>query len=102
MGMQTDILASQVLVADGQMLDQAGNTIGRARIKSIRIIPTASSAGSVVFKDGGAGGTTRLTVTVYPASTGPDYMLLPGEGLLFNTNIYADITTVSSVMVFYG
>jgi len=102
MGMQTDVLASQVLIADGQMLDQAGNAIGRARIKSIRIIPTASSAGSVVFKDGGASGTTRLTVTVFPSSTGPDYMLLPGEGLLFTTNIYADITTIGSVMVFYG
>jgi hypothetical protein len=56
----------------------------------------------VVFKDGGASGTTRLTVTVYPASTGPDFMLLPGDGLLFNTDIYADITTIGSVMVFYG
>ena len=102
MAMQTDVLASRVLITDGQMLDQAGNNIGRARIKAIRIIPTASSAGSVVFKDGGATGTTRLTVTVYPASTGPDFMLLPGEGLLFNTDIYADITTIGSVMVFYA
>jgi hypothetical protein len=102
MAMQTDVLASRVLITDGQMLDQAGNAIGRARIKAIRIIPTASSAGSVVFKDGGATGTTRLTVTVYPASTGPDFMLLPGEGLLFNTDIYADITTIGSVMVFYA
>ena len=102
MAMQTDVLASQVLVADGQMLDQAGGTIGRARVKAIRIIPTASSAGSVVLKDGGINGTTKLTVTVYPASTGPDYMLMPGEGLLFTTNIYADIATVGSVMVFYG
>jgi hypothetical protein len=102
MAMQTDVLASRVLITDGQMLDQAGNAIGRARIRAIRIIPTASSAGSVVFKDGGATGTTRLTVTVYPASTGPDFMLLPGEGLLFNTDIYADITTIGSVMVFYA
>ena len=102
MVMQTDVLASQVLISDGQMLDQTGNTIGRARIKAIRIIPTASSAGSVVFKDGGVNGATKLTVTVFPASTGPDYTLLPGEGMLFNTNIYADITTIASVMVFYG
>jgi hypothetical protein len=102
MGMQTDILASQVLIADGQMTDQAGNNIGRARVKAIRIIPTASSAGTVVLKDGGASGTTKLTVTVFPSSTGPDYMLMPGEGLLFSTDIYADITTVGSVMVFYG
>lgn len=102
MAMQTDVLASQPLVADGQMLDQAGNTIGRARVKAIRIIPTASSAGSVVLKDGGAGGNTKITVNVFPASTGPDYMLMPGEGLLFQTNIYADITTIASVTVIYG
>ena len=102
MAMQTDVLASQPLVADGQMLDQAGNVIGRARVKAIRIIPTPSSAGSVVLKDGGASGNTKITVNVFPAATGPDYMLLPGEGLLFQTNIYADITTIASVTVIYG
>jgi hypothetical protein len=102
MGMQTDILASRVLVEDGQMLNQAGDSIGRARIKSIRIVPTASTAGTVVFKDGGASGTTRLTVSVFAGTTGADYMLLPGEGLLFTNDIYADISTVASVTVFYG
>jgi len=102
MGMQTDIVASRPLTADGQMLDQSGTAIGRARIKAILIIPTASTAGSVVFKDGGASGTTRLTINVFAGTTGSDYMLLPGEGLLFTTNIYADITTIGSVMVFYG
>ena len=102
MAMQTDVLASQPLTADGQMLDQNSLVIGRARVKAIRIIPTASSSGSVVLKDGGASGNTKITVNVFPASTGPDYMLLPGEGLLFQTNIYADITTISSVTVIYG
>jgi hypothetical protein len=39
MGMQTDVLASQARTDDGQLLDQAGNTIGRARIKSVYIVP---------------------------------------------------------------
>jgi hypothetical protein len=102
MAMQTDVLASLPLTADGQMLDQNSLVIGRARVKAIRIIPTASSAGSVVLKDGGASGNTKITVNVFPASTGPDYMLLPGEGLLFQTDIYADITTIASVTVIYG
>jgi hypothetical protein len=60
MGMQADILASAIRTDDGVLNDQAGNAIGRTRIKAIRIIPTASTAGTVVFKDGSASGTTRL------------------------------------------
>lgn len=102
MGMQADILASAIRTDDGVLNDQAGNAIGRARIKAIRIIPTASTAGSVVFKDGSASGTTRLTVNVFAGTTGADYMLLPHEGLLFTSGIYVDVTTIASVMVFYG
>ena len=101
MSMQTDVLASAVRTTDGQLLNQAGDTIIRARIKSIYIVPTAS-AGSVVFKDGGAGGTTRLTVDTVASATQPTYLLLPGEGLLFSTNIYVDVTNIGYVMVFYG
>ncbi len=101
MSMQTDVLASAVRTTDGQLLNQAGDTIIRARIKSIYIVPTAS-AGSVVFKDGGAGGTTRLTVDTVASATQPTYLLLPGEGLLFSTNIYVDVTNIGFVMVFYG
>ena len=102
MAMQTDVLASAIRTDDGALNNQAGDAIGRARVKSIRIVPTASTAGSVVFKDGGANGPTRLTVNIFAGTTGADYMLLPGEGLLFSTNIYVDVSTVASVMVFYG
>ena len=101
MAMQTDVLASAVRTTDGQLLDQAGDTIIRARIKSIYIVP-AATAGSVVFKDGGANGTTRLTVNTVASATQPTYMLMPGEGVLFSTNIYVDVTNIGFVMVFYG
>lgn len=101
MAMQTDVLASGVRTTSGQLADQAGNNLGRNRIKAIYIIP-AAGAGSVVFKDGGSSGTTKLTVNTLAASTAPDYILLPGEGLLFQTDIYVAVTTVASVMVFYG
>ena len=101
MAMQTDVLASAVRTTDGQLLDQAGDTIIRARVKSIYIVPSGT-AGSVVFKDGGANGTTRLTVNTVASATQPTYLLLPGEGLLFSTNIYVDVTNIGSVMVFYG
>lgn len=101
MGTQTDVLASAVATADGQLDDQAGNDIGRARVKAIYIVPSGT-AGSVVFKDGGASGSTKMTVNTVASATQPTYFHLPGEGILFQTNIYVDVTTIGSVMVFYG
>jgi hypothetical protein len=99
--MQTDVLASAVRTTDGLLADQAGNTLGRNRVKAIYIIP-AAGAGSVVFKDGGASGTVKMTVNTLASSTAPDYILLPGEGLVFQTDIYVDVTDIASVMVFYA
>lgn len=101
MAMQTDVLASAVRTTDGLLADQAGNTLGRNRIKAVYIVPD-TVAGSVVFKDGGASGSVRLTINTLASSTTPDYVLIPGEGLLFQTDIYVDLTSVVSVMVFYG
>ena len=101
MAMQTDVLASGVRTTSGQLADQAGNDLGRNRIKAIYIVP-AAGAGSVVFKDGGVSGTTRLTVNTLASSTAPNYLLLPGEGIVFQTDIYVAVTTVASVMVFYA
>lgn len=101
MAMQTDVLASAVRTTDGLLADQAGNTLGRNRIKAIYIIPD-TGAGSVVFKDGGASGSVKLTVNTLASSSSPDYILIPDQGLLFQTNIYVDLTDVISVMVFYA
>ena len=99
--MQTDILASAVRTTDGVMNDQAGNAIKRCRVKGIYIVP-AAGAGSVVLKDGTSGGATKVTVNTIASATSTNYVLLPGEGLLFQAGIYADLTDVASVMVFYG
>lgn len=101
MTMQTNVLASAARTDDGQLLDQAANTIGRCRVKGVYIVPSGT-AGSVVFKDGGTSGTTRMTLNTVASATQPTYLLLPGEGLLFSNNIYVDVTSIGSVMVFYG
>ena len=101
MGMQSDILASQIRTDDGALNNQAGEAIGRCRVRSIRIIP-AAGAGSVVFKDGGASGATKLTVNTIASATSADYVLMPDQGLLFQSGIYVDVTTIASVMVFYS
>ena len=101
MTMQTDVLASAIRTDDGVVNNQAGGALGRVRIKAVYIVP-AAGAGSVVFKDGGASGTTRMTLNTVGSATEPTYLLLPGEGVLFSTSVYVDVTSIGSVMVFYG
>ena len=93
MTMQTDVL-SATATADGTLV------AGPARIKGI-LLTTTSSAGSVVLKDGGASGATRVTLNT-PAVAEMFNALLPGEGIRFTTDVYVDVTNVSSVTVFYG
>ena len=99
--MQTDVLASKVATSAGDLLDQNSLVIGRARVKAIYIVPNAA-AGEVVFKDGGSGGPVKITVNTIASASTPDYMLLPGEGLLFQTSIYIAPSGVLSTMVIYA
>ena len=102
MGMQTDVLVSAVLSADGQFKEATGtNNILRSRVKAVYIVP-AATAGSVVFRDGGASGTINMTLNTVASATQPTYLLFPGEGVLFTTKVYADVTNIGTVTIFYG
>lgn len=74
--------------------------VGRARLRSI-LITSAITAGTVVLKNGGAGGTTVVTINT-PAAIGMQQMLIPGEGVLFTTDIYLTLTTATSVTICYS
>ena len=54
-------------------------------------------------EDGGSGGTTLIEVDI-PSNSNPNsfYTLVPGEGVLFSTNVYATLTGIASVTVYYG
>lgn len=93
MTMQTDV-SSASATADGTLVNQP------TRIRAITIT-TTSSAGSVVLKDGGSGGTAKITVNT-PAVAEIFNVLIPAEGVRFTTDVYVDVTNVSSVTVFYG
>ena len=101
MAMQTDVLASKVATSAGDLLDQNSLVIGRCRVKAIYIVPD-SGAGTVTFRDGGASGPVKIAVDTKASSTAPDYVLLPGEGLLFQTSVYIVPSAVISTMVIYG
>jgi hypothetical protein len=99
--MQTDVLASVPITASGQFTDQATTNLARCRVKSIYIVPSAT-AGSLVLRDGGSGGTVKATINTVASASQPTYMLLPGEGLVFQTAVYGVVTNLGSATVFYG
>ena len=99
--MQTDVLASVPLTSSGQFTDQATNNIARCRVKSIYIVPSAT-AGSLVLRDGGSSGTVKATINTVASASQPTYMLLPGEGLVFQTAVYGTVSNLGSATIFYG
>jgi hypothetical protein len=101
MASQTDVLASGKLTATGQLLDSAGNNVNRARIKALYIVP-GGTAGTLVFRDGGASGSILMSLDTVGSATTPTTIPIPGEGLLFRTNVYVALTSVTSVVAFYA
>ena len=101
MAMQTDVKASAARTTTGNFQDQNSNNLGRVRVKAIYIIPSAT-AGSVTLKDGGSGGTTVIVVNTVASATQPTYMLFPGQGLLFETDVHGTLSNVDSAVVIYG
>lgn len=94
--MQTDVKSTH-LNASGYVFQ------GRARLKAFTMFG-GNAVGMVQFRDGGSAGTILCEVDV-PASgqTGNLYVLVPGEGVLFSTNIYATFTgATAAVTAFYG
>lgn len=92
MGMQTDVKAVS-LAASGAITDT------RTRVRGMVIEPGAS-AGSVVLKDGGSGGTTLFTINTL-AGGETFNVIIPAEGVLCVTSAYATLTN-AKVTVFYG
>ena len=73
----------------------------RTRVRGLVIAP-GSANGTVVLKDGGASGTTLMEFTTV-ANGEPFNILIPANGVLFETNVYATLTgTGTGVTVFYG
>jgi hypothetical protein len=108
---QTDVLASAQRSTSGQMLtSETGATIGRCRVKAIWVTPNPATAGTITLRDGGVSGAVKITYpfdnTTALSTSGLLYQLLPGEGVKFDTSIYATITvttgTTVNVCVFYG
>jgi len=94
MSMQTDVLATH-LTASGTV------SANRGRLKAVSYRGSGLD-GSLIFKNGGASGTTLLELDVGTSDSFTIYVILPGEGILFQNSIYAALTNVSAITAFYG
>jgi hypothetical protein len=94
MTMQTDVLASHV--------EATGTAVsGRVRLKGYQCL-SGGTAGDIIFRDGGASGTIRLQFNIPGNTNNPFSNLIPGEGILFTTDVHVTVPTAAKVTIFYG
>ena len=91
--MQTDVKAAHT-EATGTLVS------GRNRLKGYQCI-SGGTAGDIIFRDGGASGTERLRINI-ATGTQPIGLTIPGEGILFTTDIHVTLPATAKVTAFYG
>jgi len=93
MTMQTDVKSTH-LNSSGVVFE------GRARVKSVVMSANASVKGTLTINNG----TTNVLEVDVPANSNPNSfnVIVPGEGVLCTANVYATMTNLASVTVFYG
>jgi len=94
MGMQTDVKSTH-LTASGTGFN------GRTRLKSVSYRGSGAD-GFIKFRDGGSTGSVLCELDVGVSDSFTIYVLLPGEGMLFQTSLYVELSNVSATTVFYG
>ena len=92
--MQTDVLASHV-EASGTMVT------GRVRVKGYQCL-SGGTAGDIILRDGGSSGTIRFQFNIPANTNNPFANIIPGEGILFYTDVYVTLPTGAKITVFYG
>jgi hypothetical protein len=94
MSMQTDVKAAHS-EATGTLVS------GRVRLKGYQCL-SGGTAGDIIFRDGGSSGAIRLQFNVPANTNNPFANLIPGEGILFTTDVHVTLPTAAKVTVFYG
>ena len=94
--MQTDVKAAACAANDSTTA-----FAGRARLKGF-VICTPAAGGTLTVKDGGASGVTRFSLVVPAGDATVANVLIPGEGILFENDLYVTCPAGMPVTVFYG
>ena len=64
-------------------------------------IKPGGTAGEIVLRDGGSGGTVLLTLNI-TTNTAVIATLLPGNGIRFNTDIHVTLPASAAITIFCG
>jgi hypothetical protein len=92
--MQTDVKSSHI--------ETTGTLVsGRTRVKGYQCL-SGGTAGNIIFRDGGASGIERLRFSISASAINPFANLIPGEGILFTTDVHVTVPGTAKVTVFYG
>ena len=92
--MQTDVKSSHI--------EATGTAVAyRTRIRGYQFI-TGGTAGDITFRDGGSGGPILIEFNIATAPTNPMSFTIPGEGVLFSTDVHITLPTDAKITVFYG
>ena len=94
--MQTDVKSNHYTGASATLVN------ARTRLRGMVFLGDGT-AGDMIFRDGGASGTIKCQINI-PANSNNDVAVtIPGEGILFETNIYVSLPgSASSITIFYG
>jgi hypothetical protein len=91
--MQTDVKSAHT-EATGTLVNS------RCRVKGYHCI-SGGTAGDVIFRDNGASGTIELRFNI-GTGTQPIVAIIPGQGILFETDVHVTLPATSKLTVFYG
>ena len=94
MAMQYDVKSAHV-EATGTIVSE------RTRLKGYQCL-SGGTAGDIIFRDGGGSGTERLRFNIPNNTNNPFANVIPGEGILFTTDIHVTLPASAKVTVFYG
>jgi hypothetical protein len=92
---QTDVKSTH-LTASGNIAGLARN-----RFKSLSYRGNGTD-GFVKLRNGGSTGEVLCELDVGTSDSFTIYVLMPGEGILFPSGIYVELSNVSACTVFYG
>lgn len=73
---------------------------GRTRLKSFVVKTATSGSPAVVFKNGGASGTTLLSMAFLTSDD--TQVTIPDHGMLFEDDCHVTLTNITSITAFFG
>tara|TARA_E500000318_G_C3378580_1_gene141333 strand:+ start:238 stop:510 length:273 start_codon:yes stop_codon:yes gene_type:complete len=83
---------SVTATTDGEIYGQ------RARVRQIVVTTSGSGSPAINVKDGGASGTTKLSMSFLNSDVVA--VNIPDNGILFDTSVFLDLTDCTSVTFF--